>query len=69
MTIKTVDAPCPECDANPVHVLEVLDGQIWLCPACGYSETEETVDIEAQLDALDAAAPEVAAEWRRVLGL
>lgn len=36
-----VDAPCPECGHTPVDVLNMLDGSVWICPACGYREYGE----------------------------
>ena len=64
-----VDAPCPECDASPVDVLRMVDGDIWICPDCGHHEVAPGVDIESQLDTLKTLDPDLAAAWRETLGL
>lgn len=46
-----VDVRCPECCHSPVNHLELIDGDIWICPECGYQELTAGVDIEAQLKA------------------
>lgn len=64
-----VDTPCPECDTTPVNRLDLLDGDIWICPACGYQEITAGVDIEAQLNMLAEYDPELANNWRETLGI
>lgn len=67
--MKKVDAPCPECDQTPVNRLDLIDGEIWICPACGYQEITAGVDIEAQLMTLSEYDPDLAADWRAELGI
>lgn len=64
-----VHAPCPECDQTPVNRLDLLDGEIWICPSCGYQEITAGVDIEAQINALAAHDPDLAAGWREAIGI
>lgn len=64
-----VNAPCPACDNTPIDVLETLDGEIWICGACGHNEISAGVDVEAQLVLLDQTDKNASAEWRRLLGL
>lgn len=67
--MKQVNAPCPVCDHTPVNRLDLVDGEIWFCPGCGYEEITAGVDIEAQLAALAEYDPEIAAAWRTELGI
>lgn len=67
--VAKVDTPCPECSQTPVEVLDMLDGQIWICPACGYQELSAGVDINAQLNVLADYDPDLAAAWRYELGI
>lgn len=62
-----VDAQCPKCGQMPVDVLDMVDGEIWICPACGDQEIGDGVDIEAQLNALTELDPDIAASWRECL--
>tara|TARA_B100001079_G_scaffold156158_2_gene133851 strand:- start:384 stop:587 length:204 start_codon:yes stop_codon:yes gene_type:complete len=64
-----VDGPCPECSQSPVNRFDLMDGEIWICPGCGYQEITAGVDIEAQLNALAEHDPELAAGWRETLGI
>lgn len=64
-----VDTPCPECNQTPVNRLDLIDGEIWICPGCGYQEITAGVDIEAQLTVLAGQDPELAADWRKALGI
>lgn len=64
-----VDAPCPECDQSPVNRLDLIDGEIWICPSCGYQEITAGVDIEAQINALAEHDPKLAAGWRETVGI
>jgi hypothetical protein len=45
----------------------MVDGEIWICPACGDQEIGDGVDIEAQLNALTELDPDIAASWRECL--
>lgn len=58
-----IDAPCPECGSNPVTVLNMLDGRVWICNACGYQElerTQPTPDTALLIEALDEQAKDEA---------
>lgn len=64
-----IEIPCPACGHAPADVLDLRDGEIWLCLGCGYQEISASVDIEAQLVALAAVDPGLASSWREALGL
>lgn len=63
------DAPCPRCQATPVELLAVADGQAVICPHCGHQTTEGAADIESVVDALGNHDPARVAAWRKALGL
>lgn len=64
-----IPLPCPACGHCPVDKLALRDGEVWVCLGCGYQESSAGVDVEAQLVALAAVDPGLAACWREALGL
>ena len=64
-----IATPCPKCGQMPADALDLRDGEVWVCLACGYQEVGAGVDVEAQVTALAAVDPRLAACWREVLGL
>ena len=67
--IMQYDAPCPRCDGTPVEILEMVDGQAWICPHCGHQELEGAANIDAYVEQLGGHDPEMVAAWRKALGL
>lgn len=64
-----VNVPCSECHRSPIDRLDLVDGEIWICPHCGHQEWAAGVDVEAQLAQLAAYDRELADGWREALGL
>jgi len=64
-----IEIPCPACGQKPADRVCLRDGEVWICMSCGYQEIGAGVDIEAQLVALAACDPKLAACWREALGL